>query len=288
MRGAWDRLWFAPARPAALGAFRALLFAGLVVLYARADFAGYAAVPAALRGTHAAVPVPVLPEAPLRVAHALWLGAMTLACVGLWTRWATGLSFALGAYLLGVAGSHGRVDHTDLPVVLALLVMAASRAGDALSLDALRKGGAPPADAEYGWPLRAIRLTLAAAFLAAGVSKLRHAGLAWITTDNLRLWLIERSCLPFPAQGLRNLEVARLPGLCRALAAATVAIELLYPLALVSRRARLVLVPASLLMLAGFALLLGPRFTTFALLSLAWLDWDALTRPRGAAPAPAP
>ncbi len=124
----------------------------------------------------------------------------------------------------------------------------------------------------------AAQVTLSAAFFAAGVSKLRHAGLDWFLSDNLRLLLIERSYLTLgPGRFLLNLEVARYPLLCKALAAGTLLIELSYPLALAGARARAVLVPASLLMLAGIALLMGPKFYSFVLLSLFWVPWHRVT-----------
>jgi hypothetical protein len=224
----------------------------------------------------------------------LWLSALALGCVGLFTRAAATAAFVLGGYLLALDASFGRVHHNDMAALLATGILAASRAGDALSVDALRRRRAPPPpDAEYGWPLRAIQLALALAFLAAGIAKLRHAGLDWITSDDLRLRLHGRGQGLLPSGSLGG-HLARFPLLCHAVAAATVAIELLYPLALWSRRASAWLVPASLLMLAGIAAFFGPRFTTFAVLTAAWVPWDrALARLRsaragGEAPAPAP
>ncbi len=274
MRPAWNRFWFAPAAPSALGITRALLFGGLLAIYARTDFAAYGSVSPVFHGASWFRP-PVAPEAWLLAAHRIWLVALALGCVGLFTRAALAVSFVLGAYLLGIDGNFGHVHHNDLPVVLALGVLTASRAGDAFSLDAVRRRAVAPPSGEYRWPLRAIQLTLAAVFFAAGIAKLRHSGLEWITTDNLRLQLIDRNYKLVPSHGW-GLFLARFPLLCNALAAATVATELFYPLALVSVRARTVLVPASLLMLLGFAIFFGPRFTTFALLSLAWVPWDPL------------
>jgi len=278
VRARWDRFWFAASSPPGLGITRALLLGGFLWAYRRNDFAAYASVSPLFYGVTWFRP-PIAPEAWLLAAHRVFLVALALGCVGLFTRAATALAFVLGAYLLGIDANMGRVHHNDLPVVIALGVLAASRAGDAFSLDALRRRAAVPPGGEYRWPLRAIQLTLATAFLAAGVAKLRHSGLEWVTTDNLRLQLIERSYGVIPAPGW-GLLLARFPLLCKAVAAATVSIELLYPLSLASVRARMVLVPASLLMLLGFAILFGPRFTTFAILSLAWVPWDRLLGPR--------
>jgi hypothetical protein len=70
--------------------------------------------------------------------------------------------------------------------------------------------------------------------------------------------------------------VARSPLLCRVLTTATVAIEAGYPLTLVSRRARWVLVPSSIAMLHGFRIMVGPAFPTFIACSVFWVPWDHL------------
>lgn len=279
MRRAWDRLWFEPLDPLRLGVSRALIFLGALWLYRRADYSAYASVSPLFYGVSWFRP-PIAPAEWLLWMQRAWLLALAFGCVGLFTRAATLAAFVLGAYLLGIDANFGRIHHNDLPMVLALGVFAASRAGDAFSIDRLRRGGLAAPDAEYRWPLRAVQLLLAMAFFAAGVAKLRHGGLEWITTDNLRLRLIERSygTLTVPTTGLL---LAGVPWLCHVVAGATVAIELLYPLALWSRRAAIALVPASLLMLFGFAVFFGPRFMTFAVLSLAWVPWERL-RPRRA------
>ncbi|MFI5403245.1 MAG: HTTM domain-containing protein [Planctomycetota bacterium] len=286
---AWNRFWFAPAGPKGLGITRALVCAALAVNYARNDFATWGTVSVVFRQPPT-FPVPVAPEGWILAFHRLWLAALALSAVGLFTRVSTVLAFLLGAYLIALDGSFGRVHHNDVAVVIALGVFAASRAGDAVSVDALRRKSPVPPSGEYRWPLRAIALALAAAFFAAGVSKLRHSGLAWMTSDNLEMQILARRYYP-GTPGRVGLWLVGFPLLCRAVALGTVVIELLYPLALVSARARIVLVPASLLMLVGIALFLGPRFTTFAFLSLAWVPWDRLgarLTPGRGSPAPAP
>jgi hypothetical protein len=274
VRRLWERLWFEPARPLGLGVTRAVIFVGALWLYRRSDYAAYASVSPLFSGASWFRP-PIAPPEWMHAFRVVWIASLAFACVGLFTRVATAVAFVLGAYLLGIEGNFGRVHHNDLPMVIAFGVFAASRAGDAFSLDRLRRRRDAEPDAEYRWPLRAVQLTLVMVFFAAGVAKLRISGLEWVTSDNLRLRLIERSYGTFPAPE-HGLLLANSPLACHALAAATMLIELLYPLALVSRRARAVLVPASLLMLAGFAIFFGPRFTTFALLSAAWVPWDRI------------
>src|SRR5207302_10188593 len=67
--------------------------------------------------------------------------------------------------------------------------------------------------------------------------------------------------------------------LCRLLAGATLAIEVSFPLALFSRRARWALVPAGLLMQVGIRVLMGPSFEQFMSCYLFWVPWDRLGVP---------
>ena len=54
------------------------------------------------------------------------------------------------------------------------------------------------------------------------------------------------------------------------------AIETLFPLALFSRRARVVLVPAGLVMLVGIRLLMGPTFEQFMMCYVFWVPWASV------------
>ena len=52
--------------------------------------------------------------------------------------------------------------------------------------------------------------------------------------------------------------------------------ELLFPLALVSRTARAVLVPAAFVMLVSIRVLMGPTFGGFLVANVVWVPWDAV------------
>src|SRR5207249_2194720 len=71
-----------------------------------------------------------------------------------------------------------------------------------------------------------------------------------------------------------GLSVAQHGWLCRLLAAVTIAIEVGFPLALISRRARWILVPAELGMQIGIRVLMGPSFEQFVICYLFWVPWD--------------
>ncbi len=132
-----------------------------------------------------------------------------------------------------------------------------------------------PPSGEYTWPIRAIWVVIALVFFSAGVSKLRTSGLAWVVSDSMAIFLVQHqyhlgNAIPLTALGL---VLARQAWLCRGLAAATLACEVGYPVALVSRRVRALVVPGTLLMQVGIRVLLGPTFLDMMACNVFWVPW---------------
>jgi hypothetical protein len=71
-----------------------------------------------------------------------------------------------------------------------------------------------------------------------------------------------------------GLWIAQHHSASRMVALAAVSIEVLFPLALISRRARLVLVPGAFAMLIGIRVLMGPTFGGFLIANVFWVPWD--------------
>jgi hypothetical protein len=61
------------------------------------------------------------------------------------------------------------------------------------------------------------------------------------------------------------------------MAASAVSVETLFPLALFSRRARRVVVPAGLMFLVGIRVLMGPTFEQFMMCYVFWVPWERVT-----------
>jgi hypothetical protein len=221
----------------------------------------------------------------LVIAQIVWKIALGLSGIGFLTRASTVTAFILGTYLLGLPHSFGGTSHGDAILVFVLGIMALSRCGDSVSVDALilaarrnshRSEEPALLDDEYTWPVRMVWWVMAWVFLAAGVSKIRHSGLAWVTSDTMAIILTASHYHlanrdPLTSSGL---QIAQHLWLCRFLAAATLAIELGFPLALLSRRARAVFVPSAFLMQTGIRILMGPVFDQFVICYLFWIPWD--------------
>lgn len=290
LRRKWDCLWFEPAPPQNLGLCRILFFGALFLFYLPKDFSAWGTVPevfwrpvSLFRWLH----LKPFSQHHLEIMQLAWKSALALSCIGLFTRLNVAISFVLGFYLLGLPHNFGKVHHADAILIFAFGILAISHCGDSCSLDRVLRNKnsilAPRADpaaasAEYIWPIRTIWLAMTLVFFAAGWSKIRRSGMAWISSDQLRIFLLQHNYYLSDSDPLTSwgLIVAQYPRFCHFLAGATVVIETSYPLALFSRIARRIIVPAAFLMLVAIRMLMGPGFETLMICHVFWVPWDRL------------
>jgi hypothetical protein len=279
---AWDRFWFSPQSAVDLGIARVLLFGGIFWWRYRADPAAWADIGAPFWfpiRLFSILDLPLFSAPVLETLQHVWIAAVGLAAIGLMTRVSTVVAFVLGVYLIGLPHNFGKIHHSDAAVVLILAGLALSRCGDAVSVDAWlrrRRGLPPPAPSgEYRWPVRVAWLCTVLLYFAAGVSKLRNGGAAWVFSDSFRNILLEHhySHVPLVTWGL---TIAESPFLTRALAAGTILVEILCPLALLGVAARAFFIPALALMQFGIWLMLGVRFDFYLFMLFFWIPWSAL------------
>lgn len=129
---------------------------------------------------------------PASVAHKVidgTLASTALFTLGVGHRWTGPLHSALLTWTLSYRNSWSMIFHEENSMVWHSLILGASRATDAFSLDALRRHhvGADEPHARYGWPLRTMQAASSATYLLAGIAKLRgSAGLSWASGEQLR------------------------------------------------------------------------------------------------------
>jgi predicted DCC family thiol-disulfide oxidoreductase YuxK len=283
----WRAFWFEPSRPTNLGIFRLIVYAVVLYVQSGRDFAAWAEVPdlfwrpIRMFGVFHLV---VLSAETLRLLTLVWTVALVTSGIGLLTRWSTAVAFGLGLYLIGLPHNFGKVHHGDAITVLILGILAVSRCGDAWSIDrlvALARRAAPAAvvrpreSAEYTWPLQLVRTLMALVFLGAGTSKLRGSGLRWVVSDNMANMLVNHHYSHHPPVRW-GLHLAQHRWATSLLAGLTITLETSAPLALLSRRLRVLLVPSLCVMQAGIWLFMGIRFPEFLLLYLVWVPWDRI------------
>ena len=203
--------------------------------------------------------------------------------------------FAIGMLALGsYRGSWGQLLHFENLMVLYLLIVALAPSADAWSLDATRREDRMEAgeSAAYGWPLALASLVLVITYVITGIAKLRYGGLDWVFGDTLRnhvaysaarLDLLGGSPSPFAGLGVR------LAWMWPFAAAATIAIELAAPIALLGGRIRTVWVVAAwtmhigilAFMLIGFPMpLFLVAFAPLYRIERLWTDRPSWTRRR--------
>ncbi len=165
------------------------------------------------------------------------------------------------------------------------MVLAASRCGDAFSIDALirrRRGNNGHANhgsrtsGDYTWPIKLVCTLMTLVFFAAGVAKLRKTGLVWIFSDNMRNILLLHYYTSHEPLTRLGVFFAKSPWLYKTIAASAIIVEVGAPAALFSRIARWTIVPTMFLMLVSFKLCFGftpiPYYCMFAY----WIPWDHL------------
>jgi hypothetical protein len=119
-------------------------------------------------------------------------------------------------------------------------------------------------------------ITIALSFFFSGFQKLRYSGLAWVTSDNLRLILYSSSDRYAHSNAIALLIAGR-PWLAHGCAAATLLLELCFPLALFVPRARWPLVVGVVAMHEFIRLALGLDYSAQALTVLVvFVDWPVV------------
>lgn len=283
----WNQFWFTPARATDLGTARVLFFGITLVAALRLHLADWGAVPHLFW-----MPTPLFqalrlqPESTtvLGAVDLVWKGSLLLSAIGLFSRWSMPLAAISGFYALGLPQNFGKVHHSDTLLVLMLFVFACSRAGDAVSIDRLRRlaratGPRPIPEpligAEYRWPVRFALALFVAAFAGAGLSKLRVSGLSWAWSDNMRNTLLAHHYDHRPPTDI-GLWLASHESLTRLLAAGSLALELGSISALFSRWTRAIVVASIALMQVGIWLLMGVLFLGYASVYPVLIPWSAL------------
>ena len=282
LRAAWDAFWFAPEPAVNLAAAR-IVFAlqALWILFSR-DLPALSALPPEFWSD--------LPES-ARWRYLIWEGrpglewivqaaaivALAGAVLGIRSR----LCCAAAGLLLYHLAPLETLFFTPSPwakgltlSVLGLITLALAPCGEALALRPEGRSAREPW--EYGWALRLAQLFVAQPYLFSGWAKLMNAGWAWAGAENIRAWLLlsnqDDQLAVFRAPGL---WIADRPALALGMGVAALAFDLLFVLALVSRRWRRVMVPAALVFHAGVLVTQNYAFLSAPLL-LVYVDWDAI------------
>lgn len=279
--GAWKRYWFAPSRPENLASARIVCCALCFLIYFDLDIRPWASVshvfwmPISLFRLLAGPPQKA---AFLGLLQILWKVSLLTAAVGLATRASLLTAAMLGFFVLGLPNCFGKIHHLDGFVVLVLVILAVSRCDEALAIDRLFLKPRPAAPAPSGgfrWPIKIAQTLFLLIFFAAGLSKIRQSGLAWMDPGNMRDLLLANLFIQAPPTRWAS-WIASSDALCSIAAAVTIVVELSALPAIFFRVVRVPVVIALLMLQAGISVLMGIYFLPHLVGYALFVPWSSL------------
>ncbi len=219
----------------------------------------------------------------------MWVVLITgaMALIG-WRTRVTMPLFALGNLFFGAYKySFNDLHHDDALFTIALVVLALSPCGEALSWDSIRRRAmaagrqarwTPQADlmtrhALAGWPLRLIQWMFVLVYASAGISKWAHGGLHWLNGYTLQYYLLQ--------DGLRwdsslGVWLSQYHLLALVLSWVTVLFESTFVLAVIWPRLAWIYLPVGALLHVGITYSMRADFTSYIVLYAAFVPWHRM------------
>lgn len=282
----WNRFWFAPGSAKNLAAARIVFGTQALWVLLSRDLAGISASPPEFW-----MSVPraalwrffILPGYP-GVEHLLqWLAVASLAGVilGIYPR-LTCLVSALLLYHLApyenIMWYAGPTERGFEVSVLAFVTLAFAPCADVWAVWLRSRGRVVSPSWHYNWPLCVMQLFVAQIYLFAGYAKLLHVGLSWISADTIRNLILAYD-QAFQTASVRPLGpwIADRPGWCFAIAVGAITLDLVFVVAVFSRKSRIVILPATFVFHVGILLTTTIYFLNWPQL-LIFVNWDWVSR----------
>jgi hypothetical protein len=235
------RLYFEPMPARRLAGVRVFvgLYAAIFLLVRLPHILGFASYDPLFFAPVGVASILDAPMAPwlYRLAVALTVALSWAFLFGFAHRLLAPLFAALLLAVLTYTSSFGKILHTDNLLVLHVGILALSPSADALSLGAQRRFEPGP-HGRYGWPIKLLCAVTVAAYLLAGIAKLRHGGFAFFGGENLRNYVafdnVRKAELGSVSSPVGPLLLEH-TGLFATMAWASLGLELGAPLALLRR-----------------------------------------------------
>jgi hypothetical protein len=206
------------------------------------------------------------------------LVSLLLSTFGVVTSLTTKTSVLLVLFYQGLVRSFGHFNHDEMVAVYFLLVLAFVPCGDDFSFDHWMRRERPEQPLfAYGFPILLMQVILAWSYFSSALVKLRVAGLRYFSVDNLPVLAIIHS--------LDNLHDTSfrlafwLPQVSSVLPIVIVLVllwELLFPLAIFSRRARWLIIGFGILFHVSTVPFMNLFFPFYLAMYLVFVDWDKI------------
>ena len=205
--------------------------------------------------------------------------SLLMSTFGYLTRTSTKTSALLVILYQGLLRSFGYPNADEMTGIYFLIILAFTPCGDAFSIDSLYRTKKPSDSRAYAYPILLMQLVLSWCYFTAGLSKIRISGLAYFGRDNLPIQAIEHSLdnmhdtqfrLAFHMPQFRDFT-----GIAMFFA---ILWEILFPLAVFSRRARPWILGFGLVFHAMIMLTMNVYFFNTMAMYLVFVDWPAVVR----------
>jgi hypothetical protein len=274
-----------PKTALALGVVRSIVHGAFLISVVATSFSALGQLPVTiLRPTGAMKLLPwvlygeLLTPSGILILKTAMVLSLVLSTAGFWTSLSTKTSFLLVLFYQGFLRSFGHFNHDEMLGVYCLAVLAFTPCGDDFSLDHwLRRTGKRLSTWGYAYPILLMQLLMAWVYFSSALTKLRVAGLKYLSVDNLPALAIFHS--------LDNLHDTHfklafwLPQV-RAYLPFVVALvllwELLFPLAVFFRRIRWWILGVGIVFHLSTLFFMNIFFPHQLVLYLIFVDWDAL------------
>jgi hypothetical protein len=272
-----------PETAFALGVVRAVAHGAFLVGVLSASFVNLAALPVTvMRPTGAMQLLPwgfyeaLLTPAGMLALKASMIVALLLGALGVWTPLTTKASAALVLFNEGLLRSFGHFNHDEMVAVYALVVLAFVPCGDGFAVGRRRREG-ERAGWAYGYPVLLVRLLVAWMYFSSALIKLRVAGLGYLNADNLPSLAVSHSLDNLHDTRHRlAFEFVNYREYTTPLVVVVLLWELLFPLAVFSRRARCWVLSFGVIFHVSTVYAMNLFFPYHLAMYLVFVDWQAL------------
>jgi len=265
------------------------------------DLASIALLPPELREVSGMGVMKIFDELPIGYANFLdsasslrafqWLTIIVLflGIIGWRTRVMIPLSAICAFVFNGILRDYTFFWHQNLIPIYVLIVLSLTPCGDGWSVDRLRKValGQPVPDAGktsplYGWARYACWVAIALPYAAAGMSKIRSAGLLWVSATNMRNMLYEQSLYPRAGNWSISLSLGSAPDIVFVLLGIAGSFgEIVMISLLFSRVARRIYPAIMIFMHIGIIFLMNIVFLDLILILLVFYDFTNVRKKIG-------
>lgn len=176
----------------------------------------------------------------------------------------------------------GSSNHSQLPVMMAAILLSVGPSADALVLWSPRARSVPQRPPDYQSTLLLIALVVCTSYTFIAAHRLAYGGWALFSSESMSQWMVLWNIGERHPEGTLGMQVVRSPWLAKAAQLSfpvLTLVELLAPFILVSRRFRYVFVSTMLAMHTSIYLLMNVSFSQLACLYVLFVD-SGLWSPR--------